>query len=709
MAGSMRTRARTNAQRRSPRRDTLAPPSAERFALSLDDPQATDPTLCGAKASALARASGLGLPVLPGFVVTTEAVADLLDVGRLRPAAETRVRERWASLSRRGNRSLVVRSSSVGEDGAESSMAGMFTSVTNVLGLDAFLEALVTVAHSARGPHGDEPMPMAVLVQPFLPAEVGGVMFGVDPVTGSTDHLVVAAAHGPPEELVSGRVQGSRYVLKRNGRLVEAEAGPGGATLGGPRRRALAGLAAQAERAFGSPQDVEWAIDGGGRLWLLQSRPVTATATKAVGTGPLLGPGPVAETFPGTLSVLEEDLWVEPLRRGLREALTLVKAAAPKRIAGSPIIVSVGGRVAADLELLGAATTKMSLWRRLDPRPPTRRLRAGWDVGRLRSALPLLVRRLLDSIDAELAKLPPLAEMTDGALADLLVRARATLVSVNGHEVLCGMVMSPDASAPSGASLGFRALAEARAAGLEDADIIARHPEVLALIPPSIGGRGALPRTPAPAPAMGLARGIDPIAHAREGCRLRARWIQELSARAAEELGCRAARDGMLQDKADIGLLSVEEIEQMVASRRFPEALDRRGPRPLSPPLPAKFRLSAEGEIVPENPEPGSSSGRGAGGGRAKGRVVHDPAVAQPGDVLIVRTLDPDLAAVLPTLGGLVAETGSVLSHLAILAREFGIPTVVGVSGAIDRFPKGADVVLDGTTGEITVLEEVTS
>jgi pyruvate,water dikinase len=74
----------------------------------------------------------------------------------------------------------------------------------------------------------------------------------------------------------------------------------------------------------------------------------------------------------------------------------------------------------------------------------------------------------------------------------------------------------------------------------------------------------------------------------------------------------------------------------------------------------------------------------------------------EPGAVLVVRTLDPALAPLLPQLGGLVAETGSVLSHLAILAREFGVPTVVAVEGALDRFLDGSIVVVDGTTGEVS-------
>jgi pyruvate,water dikinase len=86
---------------------------------------------------------------------------------------------------------------------------------------------------------------------------------------------------------------------------------------------------------------------------------------------------------------------------------------------------------------------------------------------------------------------------------------------------------------------------------------------------------------------------------------------------------------------------------------------------------------------------------------------VVQPADALPaaGAVLVVRTLDPGLAPMLPGLHGLVAETGNVLSHLAILAREFNIPTVVGVDDAVRRFPPGTRVVVDGTTGEVAVEE----
>jgi pyruvate,water dikinase len=76
----------------------------------------------------------------------------------------------------------------------------------------------------------------------------------------------------------------------------------------------------------------------------------------------------------------------------------------------------------------------------------------------------------------------------------------------------------------------------------------------------------------------------------------------------------------------------------------------------------------------------------------------------RPGSVLVVDTLDPRLAPVLGGLAALVSSTGSPLSHLAILAREHGVPTVVGVGDAPRRFPPGTELLVDGSSGEVRVL-----
>jgi pyruvate,water dikinase len=662
--------------------------------VGLDDPWALDASLVGAKAAALAAARRAGFPVLPGAVLTTA-----LDRGDELPRLSA-----WRQASEGGSRPVVVRSSSTVEDGRQQSMAGLFTSVVDVRTLDRFEEAVDEVLASGNVvPLSGERAPLAVLVQPFLDARVGGVLFGVDPVSGRDDRLVVAAAEGGPVALVQGETDGEQATLTRRGRLVS-----GSSSL--PRRdlRRLARLARKAATRFGGPQDVEWAIDGEGELWLLQSRPVTAVAARA--TGPALGPGPVAETFPEPLSPLEQDLWVGPLRSAIRSALALVGAAAKRDVRRSPVVTAVGGRVAVDLDLFGASTSTRRGLARLDPRPPTRRLVAAWRVGRLRAALPGLARHMLARADAELTNLRRVEELSGEELLGVLDGVAPRLVALHGHEVLMGWLVAESASTTTAASVALRQLARARSQGLSDEEVLARHPTVLALVPPQIGGPAELP------PTDGLPLGGDPepageddAAVLREALRLRTRWLQELSARAAWELGRRLTVAGVLDAPADVRLLQLDELRAAVGSGAVPADFASRGSTVLTAPLPARFRLTEDGVVVADRPPTNGSEspGRGASGGRGVGPVVHAGTGPPPeGAVLVVRTLEPSLAAWLPRLAGLVSETGSPLSHLAILAREYKVPTAVGVVGAVDSFPPGTAVVVDGFTGEVTVAAE---
>ena len=74
--------------------------------------------------------------------------------------------------------------------------------------------------------------------------------------------------------------------------------------------------------------------------------------------------------------------------------------------------------------------------------------------------------------------------------------------------------------------------------------------------------------------------------------------------------------------------------------------------------------------------------------------------------MLVVRQTDPGWAPVFFLLGGLVLERGGMLSHGAILAREYGIPTVVEVPQATTQIPDGARVRLDGSRGTVEVLRD---
>jgi pyruvate,water dikinase len=106
----------------------------------------------------------------------------------------------------------------------------------------------------------------------------------------------------------------------------------------------------------------------------------------------------------------------------------------------------------------------------------------------------------------------------------------------------------------------------------------------------------------------------------------------------------------------------------------------------------------------------GTATPLGIGAGVARGRalVAFDPEDAidriEPGDILVTTTTTPAFGAVLPLLGGLVATTGGALSHTAIVARELGIPAVVGVADALARIADGVMIEIDAAAGEVRVI-----
>jgi pyruvate,water dikinase len=324
-------------------------------------------------------------------------------------------------------------------------------------------------------------------------------------------------------------------------------------------------------------------------------------------------------------------------------------------------------------------------------------------VGRLRAALPALTSDVVAGADARLLEVPDLHELSDRQLLSVLHGTGPLLRALHGHEMLAGLLIDAHQPGTTGASVALWALSDGRAAGRSDDEIVVRDPVVLALTPPRVGPAPVLPpvsiaHRPGPTPDPG------DVATMREALRLRARWAQELGARAAWELGTRLRDRGALPDTETVRHLTIDELDAVVAGHDAPlAAVTERRERPEAAPLPAVFRLTPHGDAVAvTQPRSGSSGGVGAGGGRVVGPVHTGDEAPPAGAVLVVRTLDPNLAPLLPQLGGLVAETGSVLSHLAILARELGVPTVVGVEGATSRLRPGMQVLVDGTSGEVS-------
>ena len=102
----------------------------------------------------------------------------------------------------------------------------------------------------------------------------------------------------------------------------------------------------------------------------------------------------------------------------------------------------------------------------------------------------------------------------------------------------------------------------------------------------------------------------------------------------------------------------------------------------------------------------GALTGTAASAGSVTGqaRVIMDPVGAQlePGEILVAPSTDPGWTPLFLTAGGLVMEMGGANSHGAVVAREYGIPAVVGVNGATGQISTGQTITVDGTNGVIT-------
>jgi pyruvate,water dikinase len=186
------------------------------------------------------------------------------------------------------------------------------------------------------------------------------------------------------------------------------------------------------------------------------------------------------------------------------------------------------------------------------------------------------------------------------------------------------------------------------------------------------------------------------------------------------ELGSRLAAQGAIPARDDVFFLDWRELEDHVAgrldARRWPEriaarreALARFAARPpadfvRSDGLPVPARLAA-----PAGSDGGRLTGTGIGCGSAAGRVrvLHDPdpGALRPGEVLVVRHADPGWTPLFPRVAALVMEVGGVLCHAAVVARELGVPAVVGVRDATRRLRDGQLVRVDGTAGLVDVLD----
>lgn len=238
-----------------------------------------------------------------------------------------------------------------------------------------------------------------------------------------------------------------------------------------------------------------------------------------------------------------------------------------------------------------------------------------------------------------------------------------------------------------------------------------------------VAKRLAAPLPPPLSPSAWLFRILLRLTHASIALRERVRMKQaKLYAQFRQtllDLGRRWQDSSALAAPEDIFFLRYEEIErglagdaQMLQSARLTvaqrqaehETVTRHAP-------PETFRTRLGETYVPVSPaednEPRTRLvGLGACGGRVESAArvltsVLDADRLQHGDVLVTRQTDPGWAPVFPLIKGLVMERGGMLSHGAIVAREFGIPAVVGIRGVASAIQSGERIVVDGDHGSV--------
>ncbi|MBN1246143.1 MAG: phosphoenolpyruvate synthase [Anaerolineae bacterium] len=322
---------------------------APRFCLDLaENADAATLGVAGGKGAALVRLTAAGLPVPGGFIVTTEAYRAfvaahnlqapinraLASVGNDRRASaleaaadeigerflageipapiEAAIAEAYGGLGERAP--VAVRSSATAEDLPDLSFAGQQDTYLNIQGIDAVVGAVRRCWASlwtARAidyrlhhavPQGA--VALAVVVQHLVPAEVAGIMFTANPMTGARDEVVINAAWGLGEAIVSGSVSPDtivvdkatgavkQYDVAEKAVMTAANAGTGVETravdAAKQRRRALTEpqiselvtLGREIEALSGTPQDIEWCWADGASI-IVQARPITTLGMEA--------------------------------------------------------------------------------------------------------------------------------------------------------------------------------------------------------------------------------------------------------------------------------------------------------------------------------------------------------------------------------------------------------------------------------------------
>lgn len=786
-------------------------------------------TTAGGKASALNQLSHEGFPVPPGFVVPAD-----LDFDCVKNELELAV----VTL---GGYPLAVRSSAQLEDLAAASFAGQYATYLKITTLTGLIEAIQACRVSGNNGHAlsylhkngykTNPVRINVLVQKFVDASIAGVVFSIHPHSGREEHALIECCHGLGERLVSGEITPTRYVMRlEDGNVIEREANAENVTLADEVLRKLRHYALELQAYFGTPQDIEWALDQAGQLWILQSRPITRIQWRIdideFTNANFRDGGVAAHVCTPLMYSLYREAFQESMSRYFTNIRLLWKTE-PQRswvnmFYGRPywcvsavktVLSKVPGydeqRFDQDLGIRkeygprGPVRTPITL-RTLLPALPValalereyrRQLHLTEDYGRTFSQSEARYLRFAESFSA----------MQDGEFFSLLLAVLKfhdqvqgdyfttvynhanyqtdfkklvdRISDVTGEDISSMVLMSGlrDVSHMRIQS-AFRKLVEtARHEGMNSsawnkalAEFLKRHShhgdseldisaprwgecperirqmveEVLhAGIEPKDGEAAALEQFHRHSAEVQrviaiLGRNLwqrfrfqkafrnrldtaRTYASRREQMReysTRADWVVR---RYALDAGRRLHRGGWLSHEEDVFMLQTEDLRaiaqlradktHMLAVTSF-RKLMHRGYRKLEAPGELGRGISqASADRWVESSGAVLLKGTGCSAGRvtARARVVSglaDCINLQPREILVTRSTDPAWTPVFGLVSGIVTEVGGLLSHGAVLGREYGLPTVLNVQGATNIIKTGQILDVDGDLGTVRIL-----
>lgn len=825
----------------------------------------TSLALAGGKGANLGELLQAGFEVPPGFVITTAAYDLLLQSNglqtrlhdllaslksdepasvadtseKIRQALEevsipASIAEEALSAYRQLGGAVAVRSSATAEDLPGAAFAGQQETFLNVLGEQALLEAVKAcwislwseraVLYRARQNVDQASVKLAVAVQQMVPADVAGVMFTANPVSGGRDELVIDASPGLGEAVVSGLATPDHFILdKRHQRIKEKQIGrreviirasPGGGTeqimpepeqtvtaaLPPAALRKLAQLGIAIERHYSAPQDIEWAWVAdqtkAGRFLILQARPMTALPAPLKISAPMrmvipmlaemwpVRPYPLdVTTFTGVLeravgnflavmigksapdpdqALLEEDGVVvrfEPPEIHPSPGMLIAPLLAfwrtrhydPAQWQTDPILTEVVIRAreleGRDLPALTWEQNIETLHDNLALIPFAMQLRERFFPPALLSLggllLLLALARRSSSVGVLLSGVETKTTATNRALETLAAQIRGDLVlrELFAHSDVSQLMFVLSQSENGRAFLehfaaflaeyGHRetALTISQGAWKDQPEIVMEILKVLVTTQPQERDSylawkrtrdellahsilGALPLRHLFLKALTNARCLIQM---REDTHFYATLALSPVRRVALELGRRLEQVGTLQEVADVFHLRLEELEALgepwppsektlaqiraLVARRQARRESLSTTPMIDPRLLAVKSQAQTGENVLLSGTPGSP---GIASGPA--RVVHNSSEfgkLQPGDVLVAPVTNPAWTPLFLHAAAVVVDTGGSASHAAIVAREYGVPAVMGTVNGTQQLTDGQWIQVDGTRGRI--------